>query len=79
MINLTLMLFNLIPLAPLDGEKIAVSVWPPSWGQVLDRIAPYSTYLLLAVVFILPLLGVNALGAIITPPLNNLMQLLTGL
>ena len=78
-INLTLMLFNLIPLAPLDGEKIAVSVWPPSWGQVLDRIAPYSTYLLLAVVFILPLLGVNALGAIITPPLNNLMQLLTGL
>jgi len=78
-INLTLMLFNLIPLAPLDGEKIAVSVWPPSWGRVLEQIAPYSTYLLLAVVFILPLLGVNALGAIITPPLNNLMQLLTGL
>jgi Zn-dependent protease len=78
-INLTLMLFNLIPLAPLDGEKIAVSVLPPSWGRVLERIAPYSTYILLAVVFILPLVGVNLLSAVISPPLNSLMHLLSGL
>ena len=78
-INLTLMLFNLIPLAPLDGEKIAVSVLPPAWGRALERIAPYSTYILLAVVFILPLVGVNVLSAVLTPPLNNLMHLLTGL
>jgi Zn-dependent protease len=78
-INLTLMLFNLIPLAPLDGEKIAVSVLPPSWGRALERIAPYSTYILLAVVFILPLVGVNVLSAVISPPLNSLMHLLSGL
>jgi Zn-dependent protease len=78
-INLTLMLFNLIPLAPLDGEKIAVSVLPPSWGRFLERIAPYSTYILLAVVFILPLVGVNLLSAAISPPLNSLMNLLAGL
>lgn len=79
LINLTLMLFNLIPLPPLDGEKIAVSVLPPAWGRVLERISPYGTYILLAVVFILPLLGFNLLGAVISPPLSSLMHILTGL
>ena len=36
-INLALMVFNLIPLAPLDGEKIAEYFFPPSWARVLDR------------------------------------------
>jgi Zn-dependent protease len=30
-INLVLTFFNLIPLAPLDGEKIADYLFPPSW------------------------------------------------
>ena len=60
-------------------KPIAVSVLPPAWGRALERIAPYSTYILLAVVFILPLVGVNVLSAVLTPPLNNLMHLLTGL
>jgi len=32
-INLVLMLFNLIPLAPLDGEKIAAYFLPPTWSN----------------------------------------------
>jgi Zn-dependent protease len=77
-LNLTLMLFNLIPLAPLDGEKIAVSVLPPAWGRGLEKIAPYSPFILMAIVFIFPLFRVNVLRAVIAPPLNNLLQLLTG-
>ena len=71
-INLLLMLFNLIPIAPLDGEKIIEYFFPPSWVRVLDTIRPYGPFILLAVVF----LGV--LGWIISPPLNLIMGLLVG-
>jgi Zn-dependent protease len=71
-INLLLMLFNLIPIAPLDGEKIVEFFFPPSWVRVLNTIRPYGPFILMAVVF----LGV--LGWVISPPLNLLMGLLVG-
>ncbi len=71
-INLLLMLFNLIPIAPLDGEKIAEYFFPPSWTRALDTIRPYGPLILMGVVF----LGV--LSYIIGPPLRLLMGLLIG-
>jgi Zn-dependent protease len=71
-INLLLMLFNLIPLAPLDGEKIADYFFPPSWLRVLDRIRPYGPIILLAFVFF------GVLSFIISPPLRLLMNILVG-
>jgi Zn-dependent protease len=77
-INLILMLFNLIPLAPLDGEKIADYFFPPSWARVLDQIRPYGPMILLAVFFVGPLVHLNIIGWIIGVPLNYLMGLLVG-
>ena len=77
-INLALMLFNLIPLAPLDGEKIASYFAPPSIARVLERISPYGPLILLAVLFIGPRLGIDMMGMIITQPLANLFYLLVG-
>lgn len=77
-INLLLMLFNLIPLAPLDGDKIADYFFPPSWSRALDRIRPYGPMLLLALVFLLPRLGVDFFGTIIYPPIMSIMELLIG-
>ena len=71
-INLLLMLFNMIPLAPLDGEKIASYFFPPSWGRVLDTIRPYGPLILLAAAFL------GGLGFIIGPPLDWLMGILVG-
>ncbi|MGB9640411.1 MAG: site-2 protease family protein [Anaerolineales bacterium] len=71
-INLLLMLFNLIPIAPLDGEKIVEYFFPPSWLQFLDAIRPYGPIILMAIVF----LGV--LSYIINPPLVLLMRILVG-
>ncbi len=71
-INLILMLFNLIPIAPLDGEKIAEYFFPPSWARVLDQIRPFGAIILMAGVF----LGV--FSYIILPPLRFLMNLLVG-
>jgi Zn-dependent protease len=77
-INLTLMLFNLLPIAPLDGSKIAVAVLPESWGQVVERISVYGPIILMAIVFVGPYLKINILGWIINPVMSNLLQLLIG-
>lgn len=77
-INLALMLFNLIPLAPLDGEKIAAYFAPPSVARVLETISPYGPVILLVLVFIGPRFGLNFFGTIIGEPLRNLFYLLVG-
>ena len=71
-LNLLLMLFNLIPIAPLDGEKIAEYFFTPSMNRFMDNIRPYGPIILLAVIF------VGVLSWIILPPLSFLMRLLVG-
>lgn len=77
-INLSLFLFNLIPLAPLDGEKIITFFLPDHWVEVYDRIRPYSPYILLAVVLILPMIGLDVINLIIREPLMDLALFLIG-
>ncbi len=78
LINLILMLFNLIPLAPLDGEKIAAYFFPPSWRDFLDSIRPYGPMILLLLFIAGPYLGLDILGWILGPPLRFLFGLLVG-
>jgi Zn-dependent protease len=75
-INLGLMLFNLIPLFPLDGEKVLVGVLPPRWGDSLLRLRPYGTIILTGLMFILPQIGVNPIGDVIAPAYWFLRDLL---
>jgi Zn-dependent protease len=77
-INLSLMLFNLIPLAPLDGEKVLEYFLPPNLQQRWESIRPYSSLILMAIVFLPYLFNVNILGAIMNPPLTALFHLITG-
>ena len=77
--NLLLMLFNLIPLAPLDGEKILYYLLPFRGQQVMDQIRPYGPILLLMLVFagfLVP--GLDLLDRILYPALNALLNLLVG-
>jgi len=77
-INLSLFLFNLIPLAPLDGEKIITFFLPEHWVEVYNRIRPYSPYILLIIVFVLPMLGLDLINLIIREPLMDLTLFLIG-
>ncbi len=77
-INLILLLFNLIPLAPLDGEKIADYFFPPSWSRVMDQIRPYGPMILLAVIFVGPLVHLDIIGWVIGVPMSYLLRLLVG-
>ena len=78
LINLLLCLFNLIPLAPLDGEKIIDYFLPPSLAKVFENIRPYGPIILIVVVLVAPMFGVDIISMIIMPPLRALFGLLVG-
>jgi Zn-dependent protease len=80
-VNLALMLFNLIPVPPLDGSHVLLALVSPAtawrWRPVLNQ---YGTVLLLLAVF-LPILpgGQTLMGAIFSLIAEPLFSLLLGL
>ena len=57
LINLSLMLFNLIPIPPLDGSRILAWLLPQSWANVLYQLERYGGIGLMLVLFLLSRLG----------------------
>ena len=47
-INVLLFVFNLLPLPPLDGGRIAVGLLPQQQSNLLARVEPYGFYIVLA-------------------------------
>lgn len=71
-INILLFFFNLIPLSPLDGEKILSYFLPGPAQDFFARIRPYSSIILLVIVFAVP----GVLRVIVGIPANTLFELL---
>jgi Zn-dependent protease len=75
-INLILFFFNLIPLAPLDGEKVIGYFLPGSGQAFLARLRPYGPLILLGVLFLGPRLGLDLFHWIVGVPALAVFQLL---
>ena len=56
-INLLLCLFNMIPLPPLDGGRVAVAILPRSPALALARLERWGIWIILFALFGLPWLG----------------------
>jgi len=69
-VNLVLMVLNLLPILPLDGGRIAVSLLPNRLAYSYSRLEPYGFPILLLLLF------TNTLGIILNPPLRLSMQLI---
>ena len=77
-INISLAVFNLLPVPPLDGSKLFLNLLPEQqaveWEQGLDRYG----FIILAALLFLPVGGSNIINLIISPVTNFLLHLLLG-
>ena len=69
-INIVLMVLNLLPMPPLDGGRIAVSLLPNHLAYQLSRVEQYGFIILIALMFM------GVLGKILSPFIEFFQQII---
>ena len=79
-INALLAVFNMLPIPPLDGGRVAVGLLPDILARPLSRIEPYGMFIIIGL-FLLPMLGreigldLNILMSVLMPAIDLVQQL----
>jgi len=57
LLNLVLALFNMMPVPPLDGSRVIMSILPKALAKPFARLERFGFLVLLSIIFLLPMLG----------------------
>jgi len=78
--NLGLMIFNLIPVPPLDGHEILSFLLPPDLAEKWEQIGyQYGMLILIFLLMVAPMLGFNLVRQVLQPAILFLSNLLVGM
>jgi Zn-dependent protease len=77
-----LAVFNMIPLPPLDGGRVAVGLLPEALARPLARLERYGMLILILLIFVLPYVGqttgvnLDVMSWLLARPVEYLLHLI---